>query len=161
MTICSLNKLYAANKEIAYLFRRHSMLKKFSVILVAFFSLFAVNAVTADTVCFNYTTTVSSPDASEAKADGCAAFRPRKMIVFDVVGKRCTWNSSADPRGSGAGEGCNYTIDVNTSTGKLSNPQSNGKGCTQPSRMLQYCKEIKPGEENRKRNIFDERFKRR
>lgn len=65
-------------------------------------------------------------------------FTPTKAIVFNVAGKTCTWNSSADPWNAGMGAGCNYTITV-TPKGTLTDAVSNGNGCSDPSAMLRQC----------------------
>lgn len=61
-------------------------------------------------------------------------------IVFKIAGKTCTFNSSGNPWGAGQGKGCTYGITVNNSTNTLSQPISNGNGCTLARDMLAACK---------------------
>ncbi len=68
-------------------------------------------------------------------------FKPgTSKIVLKLAGKTCTFNSSGNPWGSGAGKGCTYAITVNNSTNTLSLPASNGNGCTLAREMLAACK---------------------
>ncbi len=61
-------------------------------------------------------------------------------ISFRIANKTCTFNSSGNPYGSGAGKGCNYSLTINNSNNTLSDPKSNGNGCTLARDMLAACK---------------------
>lgn len=105
--------------------------------LLAALLLTTAAAAQADTV-----NIISQAHLNEPPIDSSAtiqfAFTPTKAIVFNVAGKTCTWNSSADPWNAGNGAGCNYTITV-TPSGQLINAVSNGNRCSDPAAMLRQC----------------------
>lgn len=95
----------------------------------------------ADSVNLTTVTEVKTSQTQSISSNASVGFNPgSSKISIQLGSKMCTWNSSGNPYGSGAGAGCNYALTYNVSTGEISNPQSNGNGCTPSSQMVAACK---------------------
>lgn len=101
--------------------------------------LLASGLASADTVSLTTVTeiTVGSHNTSISSNGGVGFGPPGPTITFKLGSKTCNFISSY--YGAGYGSGCNYALTYNASTGALSNPWSNGNGCTPPSQMIAAC----------------------
>lgn len=116
---------------------RAKICKSLTVVSTLFLSSLAF----ADSVNITTVTNMTSPPNVSVSSNGSVGFNPgTSLVVFKAADKTCTFTSSGNPYGSGGGAGCNYSLTVNSSTNTLSNPGSNGKGCTAASDMLAACK---------------------
>lgn len=95
----------------------------------------------ADTVNLTTVTVVKTSSSQNLSSSASLGFNPgSSKISFQLGSKTCTFNSSGNPFGAGGGAGCNYSLTYNVSTGEISNPQSNGNGCTAANQMVAACK---------------------
>jgi len=109
------------------------------ILITAAATLLLSSAANADTVNITFQAdfiTPSHPGSSTIEY----AFTPSAPISFRAAGKTCNWTSSSSPYGSGGGNGCNYSITVNSS-GQFTNANSNGMGCTASGQpMISACR---------------------
>ena len=109
-----------------------------SKILVFLAALFLSVAVRADCVVITNKANFTSPAGPTAPGTITNCFNPVAPIAFAVAGKSCTWVSSQN--GAGGGAGCNYNLTVDAS-GNLNGATSNGDGCTASGQaMISACK---------------------
>lgn len=95
----------------------------------------------ADAVMITSVTQFSVPVGKTITSVSGVEFNPGvSKIIFRIANKTCTFNSSGNPYGAGAGKGCTYALTVNNTTGLLSYPKSNGNGCTLARDMIAACK---------------------
>lgn len=120
-----------------------STLARFTVLL-ALSTVLGAGAALADSV--TITTVIDLKVGSSSQtitATDEVGFDPStNKIAFRVGNRSCTLNSSGSPWGAGGGQGCNYSMTFNASTGMISDFSSNGYGCTEASELSTACTRV-------------------